>query len=158
VPPPRAPSRRSGHRGPGAREQQEQAVGVARLEQAHQRGIARRPRLAARKTDLEHAPRAEQDRIGGRPAHVLPVPGTFDEVHLALGEAGGTRTRANRIGRLAREQRFVAGDEVGGRQALASCGASESRELQIDPGAALGVSEDPIINYIGAKLPLPEGR
>ena len=39
-------------------------------------------------------------------------------MHLALGEAGGARPGANGIGRLSREQRLIAGDEVRRQEVL----------------------------------------
>src|SRR5207237_10455321 len=118
------------------RQNEEQGVRIARLEQCDEGGVARRAGPAARQADLHHAACGEQRQVGGGGTHLVPVGGTLDEVHLALREARAASPRPYRVGGFRREQRFVAGDEicrqqpfpevsgerVGGELQKASCG------------------------------------
>jgi hypothetical protein len=99
-------------------EDEKHGVAIIGLQKRDQRGVPGRPRLAARQTDLDHPPRTEQRHIGGRSTHVVPVGAALQEVNLALRKPCCFSARADRIGRLARQERLVAGDEVSAQQVL----------------------------------------
>ncbi len=94
------------------REDDEQGVRIVPLQKCQQRVVARDARAPARQSQLEHPAGGEQREIAGRGADVVPVGAALQEVHLALSEARGARTRADRIRRLPGEQRLVAGYQV----------------------------------------------
>ena len=96
----------------------QQGVRIVPLEEGQQRIVAGNSRPAARQPQLQQPPGAEKRQIAGGGAHIVPVGAALEEVHLALGEAGGARPRANRIRRLPDEQRLVAGKQVGRQKML----------------------------------------
>ena len=81
---------------------QQQRVGVARRRAAPPASRRRRRRAcrSCRRISMTRRGR-EQRQVAGRGAHVVPVGGALDEVHLTLAEAGGARPRAHRVRRLA---------------------------------------------------------
>jgi len=100
------------------RENQEQGVGVLTREQIRERGVAAGAGFTGRQSNLYQASGSkERQRAGGR-AHLVPVRAALHEVHVPLAESGRPGLGANGIGGLARQQRIVPRDQVGGSQRL----------------------------------------
>ena len=87
--------------GTGVRQQLDDGIGAARA------GLARR------QAHLDELARAEQRKVVRRGAHRVPVGHALDEMDFALVEARALDARADGVGGLAHEQRFIAGHQIG---------------------------------------------
>ena len=116
------------------REDEQQSIRVAPFQERLERVVAGRSGASRGQAQLEQPARAKQRQIGGRSPHVIPVGAALEEVHLALGNAHGARSRADRVGCLSREQRLVAGHQVSREKVLLQMGDEGiGGELQLSP-------------------------
>ena len=95
-----------------AGEHQVDVVGAGVGEQLDDGVGAADARLAGRQAELDQLARAEQRQVVRRGAHRIPVGDALDEGTSRSSKPARFDARADGVGRLAHQQRFVAGNQV----------------------------------------------